>query len=207
METGDDCERLTADTAHMIMNSHLYIITATLVSFAHAQPFPVTPGLDGVVAAAIRERKAKAPHFAEGQAPALAPYAARRLPAVPSMGPAEVAALRQLPAHPVPSPTKSASSRALARIALDAPDMGTLAPSKALPLIAPMSFDPFTLKLQFVWEKPHGQWMNQMVKDIEAAKKAGDMETYKSLTARYAAWADKYLRLENPPELDGNPGR
>ena len=189
------------------MNAGLSIITASLVSFAHAQPFPVTPGLDGLVATAIQERKAKAPHFAEGQAPALAPDTAHRLPAVPSMGPAEVAAVRQLPAHPVPSSNKAASSRALARIALDAPDLGAIPPSKPLPVIAPMSFEPFTLKLQFVWEKPHGQWMNQMVKDIEAAKKAGDMETYKSLTARYAAWADKYLRQENPPELDGNPGR
>lgn len=189
------------------MKARLFILTASFVSLANAQPSPDTPGLDGLVAIAIRERKAKAPHFAEGQSPAVLPNTTDRLPAVPSMEPAEVAAVRHLPAHPVPSSTKPVPSRALARMDLDASDLGVIPPSKALPLIALTSFDPFTLKLQFVWDTPHGQWMNQMIKDIEAAKKAGDMETYKSLTARYAAWADKYLRQENPPKLDGNPGR
>lgn len=83
----------------------------------------------------------------------------------------------------------------------------TATPPAITDLAKPTVPDLFTINQLFNWGKPHGQWMNQMVKDIEAAKKAGDMETYKSLTARYAAWADKYLRLENPPELDGNPGR
>jgi hypothetical protein len=66
--------------------------------------------------------------------------------------------------------------------------------SKPLPVIAPMSFDLFTLKLQFVWDKPHGQWLNQMLKDIEAAKAKGDIQTYNDLTASYSVWAEKYLR-------------
>ena len=185
------------------MNARLFILTASLASFAHAQPFPVTPGLDGLVATAIRERKAKAPHFAEGQTPALALDTNCRIPAVPSMGPAEVNTVRQLPAHPAPPSTKPSQPRTLARIDLDPPDLKVLAPSKPLPAIAPMSLDPFTLKLQFIWEKPHGQWMNQLLKNIAAAKKAGDMETYNTLTARYTAWAEKYLRSTKPPKLDG----
>ncbi len=47
---------------------------------------------------------------------------------------------------------------------------------------------------RFNWKPPHGQWMNQMLKDIDAAKAAGDVETYESLTNRYAAWAEQYLR-------------
>ncbi|MEY3394202.1 MAG: hypothetical protein RL346_438, partial [Verrucomicrobiota bacterium] len=31
--------------------------------------------------------------------------------------------------------------------------------------------------------------------------------TYNTLTARYSAWAEKYLRSDNPPDLDGKPGR
>jgi hypothetical protein len=189
------------------MNARLFILTASLVSFAHAQPFPVTPGLDGLVATAIRERKAKAPHFAEGQTPAPVPDTNYRIPAVPSMGPAEVTTVRQLPAHPAPPSTKPAQSRTLARIDLDAPDLRALPPSKLLPAIAPMMVDPFRLKLEFIWEKPHGQWMNQLLKEIAAAKAAGDIETYNALTARYSAWAEKYLRRDNPPDLDGQPGR
>jgi hypothetical protein len=49
--------------------------------------------------------------------------------------------------------------------------------------------------------------MSQLLKDIDAAKKAGDLETYNSLTARYTAWANKYLRPDAPPKLDGKPGR
>ncbi len=54
--------------------------------------------------------------------------------------------------------------------------------------------DLFTINRRFNWAKPHGQWMNQMLKDIDAAKAAGDVETYESLTKRYAAWAEQYLR-------------
>jgi hypothetical protein len=67
--------------------------------------------------------------------------------------------------------------------------------------------DPFALSLQFHWKQPHGQWMSQLLKDIDAAKKAGDLETYNALTARYTAWANKYLRPDAPPKLDGKPGR
>ena len=54
--------------------------------------------------------------------------------------------------------------------------------------------DLFTINVRFNWKKPHGQWMNQMLKDIDAAKAAGDAERYRELTARYTAWADQYLR-------------
>lgn len=54
--------------------------------------------------------------------------------------------------------------------------------------------DLFTINRQLNWNKPHGQWMNQMLKDIDAAKAVGDTETYNNLTQRYSAWADKYLR-------------
>ena len=204
METGDDCERLTANTARTIMNARLFIITASIVSFAQAHPFPATPELDDVVAVAIQERKAKAPHYAEGQV--TAPVTAQRIPIVQSMGQAEVA-MRQFSAHPVPASAKAAPSRVLPRIDHNTRDMGAIPQSKHLPLITPMSFNPFLIKLEFIWEKPHGQWMNQLLKDINAAKVAGDIETYNALTARYAAWAEKYLRSAEPPNLDGKPGR
>ena len=54
--------------------------------------------------------------------------------------------------------------------------------------------DLFAINRRFNWKPPHGQWMNQMLKDIDAAKAAGDVETYESLTNRYAAWAEQYLR-------------
>ena len=53
--------------------------------------------------------------------------------------------------------------------------------------------DLFTINRRFHWAKPHGQWMNQLLKDIDAAKVAGDTATYEALTARYAAWAEQYL--------------
>ena len=53
--------------------------------------------------------------------------------------------------------------------------------------------DPFSIRLEFDWNEPHGQWMNQLLTDIKAAKQAGDTETYKKLTAQYSAWADQYL--------------
>jgi hypothetical protein len=117
---------------------------------------------------------------------------------------ADVPAVRPLPAHPVPPPVKPPKSRTLARIDLDIPDdMGALPSPRLLPSIAPLAVDPFRLKLEFIWQKPHGQWMNQLLKDIEAARKAGDTETYNALTARYTAWAEKYLRRSDPPNLDG----
>ena len=54
--------------------------------------------------------------------------------------------------------------------------------------------DLFTINRRFHWGTPHGQWMNQMLKEIAAAKAAGDTDAYEALTARYTAWADKYLR-------------
>lgn len=190
------------------MKAHLFILTASLASLALAQPFPGTPGLDGLVVVAIRERKANAPHFAEGELPAHNTVTAQRLPKAPSMGPTAVPAVRQLPAHPVAPPANVSAPRSLARIEFVAPDdIGALPPQKPLPDIAPMSFDPFTLKLQFIWREPHGQWMRQLLKDIAAAKAAGDIETYNTLTARYSAWAEKYLRSDDPPDLDGKPGR
>jgi hypothetical protein len=53
--------------------------------------------------------------------------------------------------------------------------------------------DLFTINRLFNWSKPHGQWMNQMLKDIDAAKAEGDIETYDRLTKQYSAWAEKYL--------------
>jgi hypothetical protein len=204
----NDCERLNAEAANTIMKARLFILTASLASLAHAKPFPVTPGLDGLVVAAIRERKAKAPHFAEGATHALDMDTTNRLPEVPNMGPTAVPTVRQLPAHPVPSPIKPEPISALTITPFDAPDnMVAIPSSKPLPVIAPMSFDPFTIKLQFIWSEPHGQWMRQLLKDIAAAKAAGDIETYNTLTARYSAWAEKYLRHDDPPDLDGKPGR
>lgn len=69
----------------------------------------------------------------------------------------------------------------------------TIKPPPISALAEPTVPDLFTIS-QFNWNRPHGQWMNQMLKDIAAAKMAGDMETYKSLTERYDAWADKYPR-------------
>ena len=65
--------------------------------------------------------------------------------------------------------------------------------------------DPFALSIQFHWKQPHGQWMRQLLKDIEAAKKAGDLDAYRKLTARYSAWAEKYLRHESNPPADHGP--
>lgn len=82
----------------------------------------------------------------------------------------------------------------------------TIKPPPISALAEPTVPDLFTIS-QFNWNRPHGQWMNQMLKDIAAAKAAGDIETYNTLTARYAAWAEKYLRHDDPPDLDGKPGR
>ena len=54
--------------------------------------------------------------------------------------------------------------------------------------------DLFTINRRFNWKKPHGQWMNQMLKDIDAAAESGDTDSYEALTARYSAWAEQYLR-------------
>ena len=61
--------------------------------------------------------------------------------------------------------------------------------------------DVFTIRLEFDWNAPHGQWMTQLLKDIKAAKAAGDIETYTRLTAQYQAWANKYLLKGTPPRV------
>ena len=61
--------------------------------------------------------------------------------------------------------------------------------------------DPFFIRLEFDWNEPHGQWMNQLLTDIKAAKQAGDAETYKKLTAQYSAWADAYLIKGTAPQF------
>ena len=58
--------------------------------------------------------------------------------------------------------------------------------------------DLFSINRQFNWNKPHGRWMNQLLKDIDTAKATGDTATYEALTKRYSAWAEKYLRRSNP---------
>jgi hypothetical protein len=61
--------------------------------------------------------------------------------------------------------------------------------------------DVFTIRLEFDWNAPHGQWMTQLLKDIKSAKAAGDVETYTRLSAQYSAWADKYLLKGTPPRV------
>jgi len=81
-------------------------------------------------------------------------------------------------------------------------DPVALADTVRLPSVAALADatppDLFSINREFNWHKPHGQWMNQMLKDIDAARKAGDTETYKTLTRRYAEWADRYLRRDTP---------
>jgi len=61
--------------------------------------------------------------------------------------------------------------------------------------------DVFTIRLEFDWNKPHGQWMTQLLKDIKIAKAAGDTETYTRLTKQYSAWANTYLLKGTPPRV------
>ncbi len=95
----------------------------------------------------------------------------------------------------------------------DPPDWSALAGAMdeeppRLPALEPAVVpDLFAINRQFNWNKPHGRWMNQLLKDIDAAKTAGDTETYQTLSGRYSTWAEKYLRRDDPPDLDGNPGR
>lgn len=56
--------------------------------------------------------------------------------------------------------------------------------------------DAFTINRRFNWANPHGQWMNQILKDIDAAKQAGDTKAYETLTKRYTTWAEQYLRKD-----------
>jgi hypothetical protein len=213
------------------MKPHL-LIAALLTPLAHAKPFPPAPSLNELVAAAAKDRKQNAPYYAEHPAPPTTPAAiqigrpaelpvldrlvalpVKKLPAHPlSRTTAEAvelsSTLRDVAAHPAASVSDPVNLRTLVPLIFNKPsEFIAASPARSFPGIAPMTVDPFRLKLEFIWEKPHGQWMNQLLKDIAAAKAAGDMETYNALTARYAAWAEKYLRRNNPPDLDGQPGR
>jgi len=55
------------------------------------------------------------------------------------------------------------------------------------------AMDAFRRKLAFSWVKPQGEYLNTMLKEIEAAEKSGDTGTYQRLTGTYRIWAEKYL--------------
>lgn len=209
------------------MKAHL-LIAALLASLAQAKPFPPAPSLNELVAAAAKDRKHNAPYYAESPAPSVTPAVmqigrpvelpvldrlvalpVKTLPAHPlSRTPAEAvglsSTLRNVAPHPAASTTSPVNLCTLVPLIFNKPSgLMAASPVRTLPGIAQMTVDPFRLKLEFIWEKPHGQWMNQLLKDINAAKAAGDIETYNALTARYAAWAEKYLRSAEPPNLDG----
>lgn len=103
-------------------------------------------------------------------------------------------------AYPVP-PARASLEKVVVAPKIDAipatGDPGQLASEVRVPVVAPLPVvevpDLFTIDRLFNWNQPHGQWMNQMLKDIDAAKAAGDSETYNRLTKQYSAWAEKYL--------------
>jgi hypothetical protein len=68
-----------------------------------------------------------------------------------------------------------------------------------------MMFTPFERKLLNDWVSPHGEAMSTLLKDIAAAKEAGDTNTYERLTQRYATWAEKYLRRGSKPSTKQTP--
>ncbi len=210
------------------MKPHLLIV-ALLTTLAHAKPFPPAPSLNELVAAAARDRKklhapllcgkpapsATSPVMqivrAGGVAGAGSPHTALPLKDLPrhplSRTPAEAVGLSSTLRTVTPHPTVASSdmvdlNTVVPLMFSKLSDLIAASPARSLPGIVPMSIDPFRLKVEFIWEKPHGQWMNQTLKDIETARKAGDVEAYNALTARYSAWAEKYLRRENPPNLD-----
>ncbi|MFM7182564.1 MAG: hypothetical protein ACKO2G_14025 [Verrucomicrobiales bacterium] len=82
----------------------------------------------------------------------------------------------------------------------EAGDPVALADTVKPPIIAALGTasapDLFTISRLFLWQKPHGQYMNQLLKDIDAAKAKGDTALYNELTKRYIAWAEKYLRTK-----------
>lgn len=191
------------------MKAHL-LIAALLTTLAHAKPFPPAPSLNELVATAAKDRKNNAPYYAEHPAPSSTPAAMQigRPAELPVLDRLVALPLKKLPAHPAASVSDSVDLRTLVPLIFSKPsELIATSPVRSLPGIAPMTVDPFRLKLEFIWDKPHGQWMNQLLKDINAAKATGDIETYNALTARYTAWAEKYLRHNDPPDLDGKPGR
>jgi hypothetical protein len=213
------------------MKAYLVILTF-LTTFAHAHPYPPQPGKGKLIAEVVKDRKVNAPFYAEDpvrqaiptvrelakptEVPLLDRIDAAPVKAIPprsaELSPGEAAArsvaLRRLETRPDISVAASLSLRTLDSPTSSNP-LALLAadPMKTLPSWTSLSVDPFMLKVEFLWQKPHGQWMNSMLKQINAAKAAGDIETYNTLTARYAAWAEKYLRHDDPPHLDGKPGR
>ena len=58
--------------------------------------------------------------------------------------------------------------------------------------------DEFHRKLASEWVEPQGEYMNTLLRQIEAAAESGDAETYRRLTGTYRIWAEKYLRRSNP---------
>ena len=64
---------------------------------------------------------------------------------------------------------------------------------------------PFERQLLNDWDSPHGEAMSTLLKDIAAAKEAGDTNTYERLTQRYATWAEKYLRRGAKPSTKQTP--
>ena len=53
--------------------------------------------------------------------------------------------------------------------------------------------DKFHRDLTSKWNAPQGEYMNTLLKQIEAAEESGDAETYRRLTETYRIWAEKYL--------------
>ena len=208
------------------------VILAALVTLADARPYPPQPSTGKLIAEVVKDRKVNAPFYAESpvrqaiptvrelakpvEVPVLDRIDAAPVKAIPprstELSPGEAAtrsvALRSLEMRPDISAVGQVDFRTLAPPTSSNP-LALLAanPAKTLPSWTSLSVDPFMLKVEFLWQKPHGQWMNSMLKQINAAKAAGDTETYNTLTARYSAWAEKYLRQDDPPDLDGKPGR
>jgi hypothetical protein len=187
------------------MKAHL-LIAALLTTLAHAQPYPLAPSVSKLVVEAVRDRKVNAPYYAESPTASVIPTVrdlARfaKLPVLdrlaatpatrPDTAPAGPVSLRMLP-RPMPSNPRT---------------LLLATQAKSLPSWTTLAVDPFMLKVEFLWEKPHCQWLNSLLKQINAAKAAGDTATYKLLTAQYSAWADKYLRRDEPPNLDNMRGR
>lgn len=184
------------------MKAHL-LIAALLTSFAHSQPFPPTPNLNELVAAVAKDRKLHAPCYAESPTPSATPQVMQiaRSVELPVLERLAAAPVSTIPPRPDTSRVGPVSLRSLVAFKPGKPsELLAASKVKEIPSIAPMAVDPFMLKVESIWSKPHGQWMNQLLKDIQAAKAAGDTEAYNTLTARYAAWAEKYLRRETPPD-------
>jgi len=82
-----------------------------------------------------------------------------------------------------------------------------LLPGIDLPVAAAVkAMDAFRRKLAFAWVKPQGEYLNTMLKEIEAAEISGDTETYNRLATTYSVWASKALLRGKPRMLtDSSP--